>query len=100
MDGWSGVSALEQARLRTSNPQAVSVETIAESQNFTLRVRVDPQDQGKLIGKNGRTARSLRVILQANATEQGGSYALDLSGGVPNSDEPGVPGREGVRSDM
>jgi len=35
---------------------------------------------GKLIGRQGRTARSLRIIIQAIAKEQGKNYQLDIDG--------------------
>jgi predicted RNA-binding protein YlqC (UPF0109 family) len=39
---------------------------------------VAPQDVGKVIGKQGRTARSMRTILGAVSTKQHHRYALDI----------------------
>jgi predicted RNA-binding protein YlqC (UPF0109 family) len=43
------------------------------------RVRVSPIDRGKLIGQGGRTARSLRQILQAVAMTQKLKISLDIA---------------------
>jgi predicted RNA-binding protein YlqC (UPF0109 family) len=40
----------------------------------------DRRDLGKLIGKQGRTARSLRIIVQAIGKEQGQDYQVDIDG--------------------
>jgi predicted RNA-binding protein YlqC (UPF0109 family) len=37
-------------------------------------------DTGKIIGRQGRTARSLRIVLQAIAKEHGQNYQLDING--------------------
>jgi predicted RNA-binding protein YlqC (UPF0109 family) len=37
-------------------------------------------DMGKLIGRQGRTARSLRIIVQAIGKEQGQDYQVDIDG--------------------
>jgi predicted RNA-binding protein YlqC (UPF0109 family) len=46
-----------------------------------LRVECAEEDRGKLIGKQGRTARSLRIILGAIGNTQGAQYRLDIDGG-------------------
>ena len=43
-------------------------------------VRVGPNDRGKIIGKQGRIARSLRIILSAMAKKDGRRYILDIDG--------------------
>ena len=50
----------------------------------TLHVKCASQDIGKLIGKQGRTARSLRTILEAVSVKHGMRYWLDLEGGHQN----------------
>jgi uncharacterized protein len=69
-------------RAMVSNPEAVHVSSELSSSGSTIiRIKV-PQGQytGKLIGKQGRTARSLRIIFQAIARERGKNYKLDIEG--------------------
>jgi predicted RNA-binding protein YlqC (UPF0109 family) len=59
-------------------PDAVSVEVIEDRESTVLRVRVAPQDIGKVIGKQGRTARSLRTILGAASMKLRHRFSLDI----------------------
>ena len=59
-------------------PDAVSVELIDDREATILRVRVAPQDIGKVIGKQGRTARSLRTILGAASMKLHRSTSLRM----------------------
>lgn len=49
------------------NPDAVSVDSIASSRGTTLEVRVAPDDLGRVIGRNGKTAKALRTVVGALA---------------------------------
>lgn len=60
-----------------SHKSAVEVTMFPGPQTL-FRVRVEPKEMGKLIGKQGRIARSLRILLNAIAKENGQNYALDL----------------------
>lgn len=60
------------------NPESVSVEVIAEQNSTVLRLRVAPSDIGKVIGKQGRTARSIRTILSAASMKMQHRFALDI----------------------
>jgi predicted RNA-binding protein YlqC (UPF0109 family) len=57
------------------NPEDVSVNEKTHRRGATLEVRVNPEDIGKVIGRNGRTARSLRTVVSALA---GRSVRVDL----------------------
>ncbi len=57
---------------------AVSVSSRTNELGTHFAVRVAPTDVGKLIGKQGRTARSMRVILGAAAMKLGTRFSLDL----------------------
>ena len=59
-------------------PDGVSVELIEDREATILQVRVAPQDIGKVIGKQGRTARSLRTILGAASMKLRHRFALDI----------------------
>jgi predicted RNA-binding protein YlqC (UPF0109 family) len=66
------------ARALVDNTEEVRVETIFSPDSTVLRLFVSPQDIGKLIGKQGRTARSLRTILSAASMKLQSRFALDI----------------------
>ncbi|HLI03211.1 MAG TPA: KH domain-containing protein [Terracidiphilus sp.] len=68
----------EIARALVDDPAAVEVEMVAREENTVLRLRVAPQDVGKVIGKQGRTARSVRTILGAVSMKLHHRYTLDI----------------------
>ena len=47
------------------NPDDVDVEMVTGRRGRTLEVRVHPDDLGKVIGRNGRTAKALRTVMAA-----------------------------------
>ncbi len=47
------------------NPDDVEVEMVINRRGRTLEVRVNPEDLGKVIGRNGRTAKALRTVMTA-----------------------------------
>ncbi len=68
----------EIARALVDSPESVSVEAIQEGDGTVLRLRVAASDVGKVIGKQGRTARSLRTILSAASMKQKHRFSLDI----------------------
>ena len=68
----------EIARALVDEPELVEVETVAREENTVLRLRVGPNDVGKVIGKQGRTARSVRTILGAVSMKLHHRYTLDI----------------------
>jgi predicted RNA-binding protein YlqC (UPF0109 family) len=50
-------------------PDRVEVNEIEGEQTTVIELRVDKSDLGKVIGKQGRTARALRTILNAASTK-------------------------------
>ena len=69
---------LEIVQALVNQPDGVSVELIEDREATILQVRVAPQDIGKVIGKQGRTARSLRTILGAASMKLRHRFALDI----------------------
>lgn len=57
------------ARALVDDSDRVSVTEVEGEQVTVIELRVAPGDVGKVIGKQGRTARALRTILTANATK-------------------------------
>jgi predicted RNA-binding protein YlqC (UPF0109 family) len=59
-------------------PQNVTIEVITDRDSSVIRLRVAHEDIGKVIGKQGRTARSLRTILGAASMKLHHRFALDI----------------------
>ena len=57
------------AKSLVDNPEKVEVKEVAGEQTTVVELRVDKEDLGKVIGKQGRTARSMRTILTAASTK-------------------------------
>jgi len=68
----------EIARALVDEPGAVVVDAVERDENTVLRLRVAPADVGKVIGKQGRTARSMRTILGAVSMKHHHRYTLDI----------------------
>jgi hypothetical protein len=68
----------EIAQALVDDPAAVHVEAIIDQDVAVLRLEVAPSDVGKVIGKQGRTARSLRTILGAASMKHKRRFALDI----------------------
>jgi predicted RNA-binding protein YlqC (UPF0109 family) len=66
------------AEALVDKPESVTVEVITEPASTVLRLRVAPEDIGKVIGKQGRTARSIRTILSAASMKLQHRFALDI----------------------
>ncbi len=70
------LTAIAQALV--DDASAVKVEVLNVQDSNVLRLHVAPNDIGKLIGKQGRTARSLRTILGAASMKLQTRFALDI----------------------
>lgn len=61
-----------------SNPEAVRVERRIDEKGVLLELTVDPEDLGRVIGKRGATAQSLRTLLRALGTKNDARYNLKI----------------------
>lgn len=59
-------------------PEQVSVNELAGAQATVLELKVAPSDLGKVIGKQGRTARSIRTILGAAGMKLNRRFTLEI----------------------
>jgi predicted RNA-binding protein YlqC (UPF0109 family) len=59
-------------------PEEVQVKTIEGEQTTVLELKVAPSDLGKVIGKQGRTARSIRTILGAASMKLNRRFTLEI----------------------
>ena len=71
-----------------NNPDKVSVERKIDEKGVLLSLTVDPEDVGRVIGKRGVTAQSIRMLLRALGTKQDARYNLK----IVNTDEDGEGG--------
>ena len=68
----------EIARALVDEPEAVEVQSVIRDESTVLKLKVAPGDVGKVIGKQGRTARSVRTILSAVSMKLHHRYTLDI----------------------
>jgi uncharacterized protein len=61
---------LNIARALVDNPNAVSVEEIENNNEIILKLRVDQEDMGKVIGKQGRIAKAIRTVVKSAANRE------------------------------
>lgn len=66
------------AKHLVENPDAVAVNEIEGEKTLIIELGVAPEDIGRIIGKNGRTARALRTILNAVAMKKDRRAVLEI----------------------
>jgi predicted RNA-binding protein YlqC (UPF0109 family) len=70
------VSTIAQALV--DDPDGVEVDEIDGDRNCVIELRVAKDDIGKVIGKDGRTAQSIRTVLTAASSKIGRRAHLDI----------------------
>ena len=66
------------AKSLVDEPESVVVNLIEGQKSTIIELRVATDDLGKVIGKQGRIARSIRTILSASATKSGKRMVLEI----------------------
>lgn len=66
------------------HPDDVSVDRIIDEKGVLLTLTVNPEDLGRVIGRRGTTAQSLRTLLRALGTKNSARYNLK----IVNNDNP------------
>jgi predicted RNA-binding protein YlqC (UPF0109 family) len=87
IDDW-GDDAVEGGRAKAvltflatrlvDEPSAVRVETSETRQGIKLALRVAPDDMGKVIGRRGRVAQSIRSVVRAAGSREGVDVFVDI----------------------
>lgn len=72
------------------HPDAVKIDRRVDEKGVLLELTVDPEDLGRVIGKRGATAQSIRTLLRALGTKQEARYNLKIVD-VDRLDENGNP---------
>jgi predicted RNA-binding protein YlqC (UPF0109 family) len=60
------------------DPAAVRVSESYDERGVRYQLQVAPEDMGKVIGRSGRTARAIRLVVQAAARKQGTAATVDI----------------------
>ncbi len=68
----------EIAKALVDIPEEVQVREVEGEQSTLLELRVAPSDLGKIIGKQGRTARSIRTLLGAASMKLNRRFTLEI----------------------
>ena len=66
------------ARSIASNPDQVTVTEVSEEGRIVLRLEVADEDKGKIIGRQGRVAEAMRVLLRVAAVKAGTRAVLEI----------------------
>lgn len=69
---------LTLAEALVDDPDAVEVEEVEDDRGILVELRVADDDIGKVIGKDGRTAQCMRVLLNAAAAKMGVRAQLEI----------------------
>ena len=66
------------ARSLVDDPDAVQVETKQDGDCTVIELHVAPGDMGKVIGRQGRIAKAIRVVMRAAAVRQGEKVIVEI----------------------
>ncbi len=68
----------EVARDLVDHAEAVEVQVVEEEGVIVLELAVDPDEMGRVIGRQGRTAQALRTLLLIAGAKRGAHYELEI----------------------
>jgi len=66
------------ARAIASKPDEVKVTEALEDDRLVLRLEVAPEDKGKVIGRDGRVAQAMRILVRVTAIKEGTRAVLEI----------------------
>lgn len=66
------------AKSLVDHPEDVRVEEEQEDRQVTLKLHVDEDDMGKVIGRHGRIAKAMRTVVKAAATRENKRVSVDI----------------------
>ena len=59
-------------------PEAVDVREVENEDGIVVELRVDPDDMGKVIGKQGRIAKAIRTVVRAASVKENKKYVVEI----------------------
>jgi uncharacterized protein len=69
---------LQMAQAVVTHSEQVRVEATAGVSMTVLELKVDPEDMGRIIGKEGRVANAMRTLLRTSAAQMGKRITLEI----------------------
>lgn len=66
------------AKSLVDHPEDVRVEEEQQDRQVTLKLHVDEDDMGKVIGRQGRIAKAMRTVVKAAATRENKRVSVDI----------------------
>jgi predicted RNA-binding protein YlqC (UPF0109 family) len=66
------------AKALVDHPESVTVNQVEGEQSIILELKVDPEDMGKVIGKQGRIAKAIRTVVKAAAAKEGKRVVVEI----------------------
>ena len=66
------------AKSLVEKPDAVDVRAVETDEGVTIELRVDPDDMGKVIGRQGRIAKEIRTIIKTVAQRTGEKVTVEI----------------------
>ena len=62
------------------NPDKIEITEKTEGKTVTLELKVDPADMGKVIGRQGKIAKAIRVLMKAYAVKENKKINVEIIG--------------------
>jgi predicted RNA-binding protein YlqC (UPF0109 family) len=69
---------LRMAQAVVTNPDQVEVQEVEGSSMIVLELKVNQDDMGRIIGKEGRVANAMRTLLRTSAAKDGKRVSLEI----------------------
>ncbi len=66
------------AKALVDQPEKVMVDLVEKDKSIVIELRVAPEDMGKVIGKQGRIAKAIRMVVKAAATRQNKKVMVEI----------------------
>ncbi|HHU86980.1 MAG: KH domain-containing protein [Pelotomaculaceae bacterium] len=66
------------AKALVDQPEKVMVDLVEKDKSTVIELRVAPEDMGKVIGKQGRIAKAIRMVVKAAATRQNKKVMVEI----------------------
>ncbi|TCT16977.1 RNA-binding protein with KH domain [Natranaerovirga pectinivora] len=66
------------AKALVDKPDEVTVKEIEGERSIVIELKVDPEDMGKIIGKQGRIAKAIRTVVKSAATKDNKKVVVEI----------------------
>ena len=66
------------AQSLVDKPDAVDVREVENPDSVVIELRVDPEDMGKVIGRQGRIVKQIRILMRAVAQRKGKKVSVEI----------------------